>query len=263
MDVIAQRRMFDKTITDSDTFIELSSSTQALYFHLNQGADDDGFNNQIQNAMFKAHASVDDLKILLLKNFIIKFESGVIVIKHWRMHNYIRKDTYNETSFKKEKEMLKLEGDKTYSLSIEDTRGRFVDEPSTQVSIDKVSIDKYSIDNILSSKLDEEDDFEEVEIDKNATHVKIIDYLNSKCNTNYRSSTKKTRTLINARLREGYSEEDFKNVIDKKARQWLKDKEMCKFLRPETLFGNKFEGYLNEPEKELTTKDIPLDLEGW
>ena len=84
---MAERRMYTKKITDSDAFIEMSSAAQALYMHLNQGADDDGFNNQVSNAMFKAHASVDDLKVLMVKNFIIRFASGVIVNKHWRMHN--------------------------------------------------------------------------------------------------------------------------------------------------------------------------------
>ena len=67
---MAEKRMYTKKITDSDAFIELSSAAQALYFHLNQGADDDGFNNQIQLAMLKAHASIDDLKVLLMKGFL-------------------------------------------------------------------------------------------------------------------------------------------------------------------------------------------------
>ena len=112
---MAERRMFTKKITDSDAFTEMSSAAQALYFHLNQGADDDGFNNQIQMAMFKAHASTDDLKILLAKNFIIRFESGVIVIKHWRMHNTIRKDRYTPTNFKDELEQLGIKENGAYT----------------------------------------------------------------------------------------------------------------------------------------------------
>jgi hypothetical protein len=108
--------MYTKKITDSDAFTEMSSAAQALYFHLNQGADDDGFNNQIQMAMFKAHASTDDLKILLAKNFIIRFESGVIVIKHWRMHNTIRKDRYVPTNFQEELEQLSIKDNGAYTL---------------------------------------------------------------------------------------------------------------------------------------------------
>lgn len=239
---MAERRMFTKKVTDSDAFIELSSSTQALYFHLNQGADDDGFNNQIQNAMFKAHASIDDLKILLMKNFIIRFESGVIVIKHWRMHNTLRKDRYTPTNFQDELRELHIESNGIYALDGDGCQ--VVAKRLPQDSIGKISIDK---NNILSSKLDEADEIDEkIEYENNSIYLKIIDYLNHKCNTNFRTSTKKTRTLIDTRLKEGFKEDDFITVIDKKSSQWLNNKEMCKFLRPETLFGNKFEGYLNE-----------------
>ena len=108
--------MYTKKITDADAFIELSSAAQALYFHLNQGADDDGFNNQVQMAMFKAHASVDDLKVLLAKNYIIRFESGVVVIKHWRMHNILRKDRYTDTNYQEELAMLDIKDNGAYTL---------------------------------------------------------------------------------------------------------------------------------------------------
>lgn len=108
--------MFSKKITDSDDFIELSSAAQALYFHLNQGADDDGFNNQIQTAMWKAHASIDDLRVLLTKNYIIRFENGVIVIKHWRMHNTLRKDRYKPTNFQEEFRQLGIKDNNSYTL---------------------------------------------------------------------------------------------------------------------------------------------------
>lgn len=113
---MAERRMFSKKVTDSDAFIEMSSAAQALYFHLNQGADDDGFNNQIQIAMLKAHASTDDLKILMAKNFVIRFECGVIVIKHWRMHNTLRKDRYTPTNFQEELRQLGLKDNGSYTL---------------------------------------------------------------------------------------------------------------------------------------------------
>jgi len=160
---MADKRMFSKKVTDSDAFIELSSATQALYFHLNQGADDDGFNNQIQNAMFKAHASVDDLKVLLMKNFIIRFESGVIVIKHWRMHNYIRKDTYNPTQFQEELALLGINDNKTYELETYDESN-----PSTNRGrrLGKISIDKNSKDIFIHLPLLEEGQYHEVSIDK-------------------------------------------------------------------------------------------------
>ena len=78
------------------------------------------------------------------------------------------------------------------------------------------------------------------------TVLEIIDYLNNTCGTNYKPKSKKTKELINARMNEGYTVEDFKTVVFKKAKQWKDDPKMCRYLRPETLFGPKFEGYLNE-----------------
>lgn len=145
---MAGKRMFSTKITDSDAFIEIPSSAQALYFHLNQGADDDGFNNQIQNAMFKAHASTDDLKILMAKNFIIRFESGVIVIKHWRMHNTLRKDRYTPTNFQEELHQLGIKDNGSYTFSEQGTNLVAKWLPNGCRSIDKNSIDKNSIDKV-------------------------------------------------------------------------------------------------------------------
>lgn len=144
--------MFSKKITDSDAFIELSSAAQALYFHLNQSADDDGFNNQIQLAMMKSHASIDDLKVLMMKNFVIRFESGVIVIKHWRMHNTLRKDRYVPTSFQEELSRLGLKENQSYTL--EPVGCQMVAErlPVGCPSIGKVSIGKVSIEESSKDK---------------------------------------------------------------------------------------------------------------
>lgn len=114
---MADRRMLTKKVTDADEFISLPSSAQALYLHLNMGADDDGFNNQVQLAMFKAHASVDDVKILLAKRYIIQFESGVIVIKHWRLSNAIRKDRYTPTSYQEEFQKLGFKDNGSYTVA--------------------------------------------------------------------------------------------------------------------------------------------------
>lgn len=150
---MAEKRMFSKKISDSDAFIELPSSAQALYFHLNQGADDDGFNNQIQIAMLKAHAGTDDLKILLAKNFIIRFESGVVVIKHWLINNTLRMDRYTPTSYQEELKMLTVKDNGAYTLGCQTVAERLPDGCQTvakrlpQYSIDKYSIDKYSIES--------------------------------------------------------------------------------------------------------------------
>lgn len=138
--------MFSKKITNSDEFVKLSSSAQALYFHINQEADDDGFNNQIEMAMYKAHASSDDLIALLGKNFIIRFESGVIVIKHWRMHNAIRKDRHNPTNYQEELKQLNIKPNGAYTFK-ETVGCHLVAKRLPQVRLGKDSIGKDKDDD--------------------------------------------------------------------------------------------------------------------
>ena len=139
---MANKRMYTKDITDSDPFIEMPSAAQALYFHLNQGADDDGFNNQVQMAMWKAHASIDDLKVLMAKNYIIRFENGVIVIKHWRLHNTLRKDRYTPTNYQEELSQLGIKENGTYTIGCQTVANGL---PNGCHSIDKGSLVEGSI----------------------------------------------------------------------------------------------------------------------
>lgn len=141
---MAEKRMFTKKITDDDNFTSMSSSAQALYFHLNQGADDDGFTRQISIAMHKAHASEDDLRVLLAKNYVIRFESGVIVIKHWRMHNTLRKDRYTPTNYQEELELLGVKKNGAYTLNLDSAE--WLPDGCQMVATGKVSKEKYSID---------------------------------------------------------------------------------------------------------------------
>lgn len=113
---MAERRMFTKKVTDDDNFAALSASAQALYLHLSMAADDDGFCNQVAASMFKAHASVQDLQALLERRYIYQFENGVIVIKHWRMANALRKDRYTPTAFQEELAMLQLKDNGSYTM---------------------------------------------------------------------------------------------------------------------------------------------------
>jgi len=113
---MAERRMFTKKITDDDHFISLSSSAQSLYLHLTMSADDDGFCNNVAMCIFKAHASVQDLEALVDRRFLIAFENGVIVIKHWRMANALRSDRYTPTAFQDEMGLLELKDNKSYTL---------------------------------------------------------------------------------------------------------------------------------------------------
>ena len=151
---MAEKRMFTQKIIDSDAFLDMPLSTQALYFHLNMRADDDGFINNPKRIQRTIGASDDDLKLLIAKRFVICFESGVIVIKHWRMHNTLRKDRYNPTQYQEELSLLEVKDNKSYT-----EKGSIIpiatdwqpngNQLETQYSIDKYSRDKESID-ILS-----------------------------------------------------------------------------------------------------------------
>ena len=112
---MAERRMFAKTIIDSDAFLDMPLSAQALYFHLSMRADDDGFINNPKKIQRMVGASDDDCKLLIMKRFIITFESGVIVIKHWKIHNYIRNDRYKPTLYQEEKNLLTQNENKAYT----------------------------------------------------------------------------------------------------------------------------------------------------
>ena len=114
---MAERRMFAKTIIDSDAFLDMPATTQLLYFHLCMWADDDGFINSPRKVQRVVGCSDDDLRLLIAKRFLIPFESGVVVIKHWRIHNYIRQDRYKETVYQEEKAQLMEKENKAYTLS--------------------------------------------------------------------------------------------------------------------------------------------------
>ena len=125
---MADRRMFAKTIIDSDAFLDMPLSSQSLYFHLSMRADDDGFLNNPKKVQRMIGASDDDLKLLIAKKFLIPFESGVVVIKHWKIHNYIQKDRYKPTVYAEEKAQLRMKENKAYSL----TEGHALDTECVQ-----------------------------------------------------------------------------------------------------------------------------------
>jgi hypothetical protein len=202
---MADRRMFTKKVTDSDAFVEMPSATQALYFHLNQSADDDGFNNQIQIAMLKAHAGIDDLKILMMKRFVIRFESGVIVIKHWRMHNTLRKDRYTPTAFQEELAQLGIKDNQSYTLLESGCQVVAERLPDGCPSIGKVSIGKFSLGEESENKTA-----------ANAPYSSIVEMFNSIC-VSYSHADRLSdarRKAIKARLG-SYSVDDFKTLFEK------------------------------------------------
>ncbi len=149
---MAERRMFAKTIIDSDAFLDMPLSTQALYFHLSMRADDDGFINNPKKIQRMIGGSEDDLKVLCAKKFIIPFESGIVVIKHWKIHNYIQKDRYKETVYKEEKAMLSVKTNNSYTLGIPDDNQmdtvciQDVSRMEAQVRLGKDRLDQDNID---------------------------------------------------------------------------------------------------------------------
>ena len=162
---MANKAIFSKTIIDTDAFLEMPATTQNLYFHLNMHADDDGFIGNPKRIGRMIGASDDDFKILIAKKFIIVFESGVIVIKHWRIHNTLSKMRYKETSHLDEKSQLLIKENNAYSLDegkpLDDSRlvemgkrqvRRTVDEQETNLSKDKLSKDKLSKDKLSKDK---------------------------------------------------------------------------------------------------------------
>ena len=156
-DKMAERRMFAKSVIDSDAFSDMPLTTQALYFHLGMQADDDGFVNNPKKIQRSIGATADDMERLIAKGFIISFDSGVIVITHWKIHNYIRKDTYNETTCREEKALLELRENKIYYMPGHAPSTdciRTVDEPLTQVRIGKDRIGKDRLEeNICAEPL--------------------------------------------------------------------------------------------------------------
>lgn len=136
---MAKRRMFAITIIDSDAFTDMPLSTQALYFHLSMRADDDGFLNNPKKIQRMIGASDDDMKLLVAKRFLLPFENGVVVIKHWKIHNYIAKDRYTPTVYQAEKALLEVKDNGAYTECIQKC---IQNDDTGKVSIDKDKLDK-------------------------------------------------------------------------------------------------------------------------
>lgn len=256
---LAERRMFSKTITNSDKFFSLSLSAQALYFHLAMSADDDGFVNNSKVIQRLIGASNDDFNLLVLNKFILKFDSGIVAITHWKIHNCIQKDRYKETIYVEEKSMLRLTENKEYAEWIQN--GSKMD-PKWIQNGSKKEKEKGHNKNIKEKEKEDnknrkEKEYKEKEKTFSRTCEQIIDYLNSSLSTQYKAKNKQTQQLIKERLDEGFTFNDFKTVIDKKNKEW-RNSEMAEFLRPLTLFGKNFESYLNTPTKTAHSQNNGL-----
>lgn len=249
---MAQKRMFDKVVTTSDDFLELSAEAQCLYFHMGMLADDDGLSKNYRSYMKLIGATNEDLQSLIDKSFIYKFDSDVIAIKHWKINNTVRNDRYRPTIFQNEFSRLDIADNNEYIML------------DTKNSIDKNSKDKISKEkNSLEKKREEMNNIVEKREDVtilsgNDVVVKdVIDYLNKKINSSYNWEKGKIKSLVNNWIEKGYKILDFQIVIDKKFDEW-KDAKMVVHLNPYTLFGDKFENYYNQPVKKKTLNDISM-----
>ena len=171
---MAQRRMFSRKITETDHFLEMPLSSQALYFHLNMGADDEGFIDKAKTIQRTIGASDDDMKLLIAKGFLIPFESGVVVIRHWRIHNYIQADRFQATIHQNEKEQLEFDKSKIASIKPLDQCIQNVYKMDTQVRLGEDSLDKDRLDKVNNLYSGEDEKKSLSQIIKSST-VKIND----------------------------------------------------------------------------------------
>lgn len=181
---MATRRMFSKKITDTDMFLDLPLSAQALYFHLNMHADDDGFVDNVKTLKRMVGSSEDDLKLLLTKQFIIVFDDGITVIKDWRVHNYLRKDRYTKTTYQDhKKELMVTESGSYQRLEEMSTNGiPAVDQTSPQVRLGKDRLDKSkdSIEQPTTAESEEQKPVGSLSVKQYSD--KIVDFYQFKCN---------------------------------------------------------------------------------
>lgn len=141
---MAEKRMFSSNVIDSDAFLDMSPTARLLYYDMGMRADDDGFIDSPKKIMRIIGASDSDLKELIDNGFVLRFESGVIVIRHWYVNNRVRRDTYHETIYTEEKSRLLLEKNNVYQLrndSVTDTL-QTCDEIGSQIRGGEDGIDK-------------------------------------------------------------------------------------------------------------------------
>ena len=190
---MAQKRMFSLSVVDTDKFLEMPVSSRLLYYELGMRADDDGFVDNWKKILMFTGLKEDDMKVLISKQFIIPFESGIIVIRHWRLNNYLQNDRTKPTIHQEELSQLTKDENNVYNLYTDCIHS--IDE----YSIDKNSIDKNSIYNICETK---KENFED-----------LIEIYNTYCTnlSKVQKITDKRKTAIRKFLKE-FTKEDFEEI---------------------------------------------------
>jgi len=172
------KRMFSDEITTTDAFLDMPSESQLLYFHIGMTADDDGFIGNAKMIQRSIGASDDSMKILIVKKFIISFNNGVMVVKHWRINNFIRGDIYKETKYLDQRKLLNMRDNGSYSLNkdnaiplprgyvtiekikemnrLPELESSTVTEPLQNSNLDKIRLDKIRLDKIRLDKIIED-----------------------------------------------------------------------------------------------------------
>lgn len=213
---MAEKRMFSQKIVESDDFLDMPCSAQSLYFHLNMNADDDGFVNNARSVARAVRSSAEDLNLLIEERFVLSFDN-CIVIKHWRMHNTLRKDRYKPTQYQDEFAMLAIKENGGYTEyenignQVATKRQPLGNQMATQISIDKNSLEEISIE-----ECNEDDSDESVAEKKPKTDYKsIVDLYNSICTSfpSVRSLSEARKKAIKARLNT-YTVDDFKQLFE-------------------------------------------------
>lgn len=278
---MAERRMFAKSIIDTDAFLELPLSAQALYFHLSMRADDEGFVSKPKSIQRLIRASDDDFKLLIAKRYILAFDTGVIVIKHWKIHNYIRGDRIQKTNYRDERERLIIQdngayteanGDKTIPIQsriLENTEclssdGQMSGKCPSSVSIGKDSIGKDSIDLTIinDSSSDSKSDLKQKVIEMwnelSAFGIPPVKRITE-------GSTRNTQ--LNARLKQ-YSLDDFRSAINEiKQSSFLKGQNKSSwiitfdwFIKPSN-FQKVLEGNYNDKKEIRNVRSVQVGIE--
>ena len=218
---MAERRMFAKTIIDSDAFLDMPLSAQSLYFHLAMRADDDGFINNPKKIQRMIGASEDDCKLLIAKKFVLVFDTGVIVIRHWKLHNYIQKDRYKPTIYQSERNALKTEANGTYTQCIHDVSNMDTQD-RLELGEDRLELGEESIE--VSPTTCEDymyaDAYPQADQPKKArpkiNYQEIADMYNTICTSLPRMTTlsDKRKEAIAARLKH-YTVDQFREMFTK------------------------------------------------
>lgn len=247
---MAERRMFAKSIVDSDAFIDMPMSARLLYYDLGMRADDDGFVNSPKKIMRMIGATNDDMNILLMRKFVIAFESGVVVIKHWRIHNYIQSDRYHPTKYAEEKAQLAIKDNGAYTLDTKCIQDGSNLDTEVRLGKDRLGKDRLGEDRQGS-----------------CNYQQIADMYNDTCVSFPRLTTlsEARKKAIKARLNV-YSLEDFQRLFTKAQestflkgannRNWsatfdwlIKDTNMAKVL--DGNYDNRESGGMSKPTNKV------------